>query len=42
MESTIKANKPSVSLSDIRNYEKIKEKFEGGGNSHSSIGFRKK
>lgn len=42
VEETIKANKPSISLSEINNYLKIKEKFEGGGNSNSSIGFRKK
>lgn len=41
VEETIKANKPSISLSEIKNFLKIKEKFEGGGSSNSSIGFRK-
>jgi hypothetical protein len=42
MEETIKANKPSISTSEIANYEKIREKMEGtSGNSRASIGFRK-
>jgi len=42
MEETIKANKPSISSSEIANYEKIREKMEGtSGSSRPSIGFRK-
>jgi transitional endoplasmic reticulum ATPase len=42
MEETIKANKPSISTSEIANYEKIREKMEGtSDNSRASIGFRK-
>lgn len=42
MEETIKANKPSISTSEIANYEKIRDKMEGtSGASRPSIGFRK-
>lgn len=41
IEKIIQDNKPSVSLSEINNYLKIKEKFEGGQNNRPTIGFRK-
>ncbi|MEO9534314.1 MAG: AAA family ATPase [Crocinitomicaceae bacterium] len=42
MEEIIKANKPSISSSEVAKYEKIRDKMEGSsGNSRPSIGFRK-
>lgn len=42
VEEIIKNNKPSISLSELNAYLKMKEKFDGSENSQSSIGFRKK
>ncbi len=41
LEEIIRINKPSISLSELNAYLKMKEKFDGTSGSQSAIGFRK-